>query len=396
MLFCFFEMKIKNLFHKFLESNSTGGILLLCCVVISLLIANTSFADVFQQLLDTHVGGNILGLHLRYSVLMWINDGLMAVFFLLVGLEIKREIVDGELSSFKKASLPILAAFGGVMFPALIFTAFAHSTEYASGWGIPVATDIAFALAVIMMLGKRVPVGLRVFLAALAIVDDLCAILIIALFYSSALNFVYLGFALFVFVSLLLMNRKGIKSLSVYIVGGIAMWYLIHHSGVHATIAGVLTAFAVPMRHGDENSPLIKLEHVLVRPVNLLIMPIFALANTNIMLDVRMLENITTPLGLGICCGLFFGKPIGILLFSWLSIRLKISYLPSGVRWRHILGAGVLAGIGFTMSIFIANLSFSDAFILGEAKLFILLTSIFAGICGFLFLKFYSASLRSH
>lgn len=388
-------MKIKSLFHKFLESNSTGGIFLLCCVVVSLLIANSSLSDGFQRLLDAQIGGDVLGLHLRYSTLMWINDGLMAVFFLLVGLEIKREIVAGELSSFKKASLPILAAMGGVLFPALIFTAFAYGTEYASGWGIPVATDIAFALAVIMMLGRRVPIGLRVFLAALAIADDLCAILIIAVFYSSELNFVYLGLALLIFVSLLWMNKKGVKHLWVYIVGGLILWYLIHHSGVHATIAGVLTAFAIPLRSGDDHSPLIRLEHALVRPVNLLIMPIFALANTNIVLDVSMLQNLTTPLGLGICCGLFFGKPIGILLFSWLSIRLKISYLPSGVKWAHILGAGMLAGIGFTMSIFIANLSFSDAFILGEAKLFILLTSIFAGICGFLFLRIYSASLRS-
>lgn len=388
-------MRIKSLFQKFLESNSTGGILLICCVALSLIIANSPLHEGFEWLLNVELGRNVFGLDLRYSTLVWINDGLMAVFFLLVGLEIKREIVVGELSSFKKATLPIFAALGGVLFPALIFTGFAHGTEYAQGWGIPVATDIAFALAVIMMLGKRIPFGLRIFLAALAIVDDLCAIVIIALFYSSNLQFFYLGLALAVFVVLLILNKRGVHHLAIYLLGGVVMWYLIHHSGIHATIAGVLTAFAVPMGRDDKSSPLVKLEHALVHPVNLLIMPLFALANTNIQVNFKMLEGITSPLGLGICCGLFFGKPIGILLFSWISTRLKISYLPSGVKWLHILGAGILAGIGFTMSIFIANLSFDDAFILGEAKLFILITSVFAGLCGFLFLRVYSKFLKS-
>lgn len=381
----------RKLFQKFLNSNLSGGILLILCVICSLIVANSPLSESFINLLDTKIGAKVGAIDLNYSILTWINDGLMAIFFLMVGLEIKREVVEGELSSFKKATLPIFAAMGGVLFPALIYTFFAHNTPYSEGWGIPVATDIAFALAVVMMLGHRVPPGLKIFLAALAIVDDLCAILIIAVFYNSNLDVFYLLVAIAIFIGLLIMNKRGVKNLWFYLIPGIIMWYLIHHSGVHATIAGVLTAFAIPTGAGKNGiSPLEKLEHKLVNPVNFLIMPIFAFANTNIVLEYKMLEGITSPLGLGICFGLFFGKPLGIFIFSWISTQLKLSHLPKGVTWVHIAGAGILAGIGFTMSIFIAILSFSDAFILGEAKFFVLASSVLSGVFGFVFLSLYN------
>lgn len=313
----------------------------------------------------------------------------MAVFFLLVGLEIKRELVHGELSSFQKASLPILAALGGVLAPALLFTLFNKETETASGWGIPMATDIAFALAIITLLGKRVPASLKIFLAALAIVDDLMAILVIAVFYSSDLHYNYLLYASSLFLLQLLFNRLGIKNLAFYLLPGLFIWYFIHHSGVHATIAGVLTAFSLPTQPSKTTttSPLEKLEHLLVKPVNLLIMPLFALANTNITFKEGMVEGITTPLGLGIILGLLIGKPVGITLFSWISIRMGISKLPNGANWKHISGVGLLGGIGFTMSVFIALLSFpGQHLLLSEAKFSILTGSVLSGIAGYFWL----------
>lgn len=379
-----------KIFKRFSESSSFGGILLIVCVIISLLIANTSFATGFQNFLNTEIGFSTTGIHLDYSILTWINDGLMAVFFLLVGLEIKREIVEGELSSIKHATLPVLAAIGGVIVPAIIYTLFNEGTATANGWGIPMATDIAFALGILSLLGSRVPTGLKIFLAALAIVDDLMAIIVIAIFYSTELHLNYLAFAGAMFALQIAFNRFGVKNIWFYILPGMVMWYFIHHSGIHATIAGVLTALTLPTTEDDVESPLEKLEHALSNPVNYIIMPTFAIANTNITFQEGMVNGLTSNLGLGIVLGLFLGKPIGIFLMSWLSVKLKVAELPEETTWKHIAGLGLLGGIGFTMSIFIALLSFSDVTLQQEAKFAILIASVLSGIVGYTLLSSYN------
>lgn len=374
-------------FKEFIQSGSVGGLLLIVCVLVSLLVANTAAGPVFENFLGTEFGFNTEAVHLKYPILLWINDGLMAIFFLMVGLEIKRELVEGELSSLKKAALPVFAAVGGVVAPATIFFLLNKGTETAPGWGIPMATDIAFAIAIITMLGKKVPASLKIFLAALAIVDDLIAILVIAVFYSSDLHYVYLLYAFGIFVFLLILNRAGVKNLVAYLIPGLFIWYFIHHSGIHATIAGVLTAFTIPTNATAKESPLEKLEHILVNPVNFIIMPLFALANTNIRFEDGMIDGLTTSLGLGIIAGLVLGKPLGISLLTWISVKVGICSLPKGARWSHILGVGMLGGIGFTMSVFIALLSFPGLeIILAEAKFSILTGSILSGALGFFFL----------
>lgn len=376
-----------NVFRNFLRSSNAGGTLLFFAVIISLIVANSSFAQPLQQLLDRQLGFENESIHLKYSILLWINDGLMAIFFLMVGLEIKREIVEGELSSPKKASLPILCALGGAVVPALVYLSMNAESETASGWGIPMATDIAFALAVISLLGNKVPASLKIFLAALAIVDDLIAILVIAFFYSSGIETTYLGYAAIALAVLIAMNRLNIQNPYLYLIPGGFVWYFVHHSGIHATIAGVLVAMTIPTNDTDIESPLERLEHALVKPVNLLIIPIFAFANTNITLENSMVQGITSSLGLGISLGLLLGKPVGILLTAFLCQKLKLSTLPEYATWKHILGVGLLAGIGFTMSIFIALLSFESAIHIAEAKLAILVTSLFAGVVGYLVLR---------
>lgn len=372
-----------NIFKQFFKSGQVGGIMLLICVAISLLIANTSAKDDFALFLETTLGFGAIS----YSILTWINDALMAVFFLLVGLEIKRELMEGELSSIKSATLPVIAALGGMLVPALIYALFNKGTATAGGWGIPMATDIAFALAIIAMLGKNVPASLKIFLAALAIVDDLGAILVIAIFYTQQIHFDQLAMAGGVVVLLGLMNYFGVKNLLFYLIPGIFLWYFIHHSGIHATIAGVLLAFTIPTNESNLPSPLEKLEHFLTIPVNYLIMPVFALANTNITFHQEMFSALVSPLGLGIIIGLFAGKTIGVTFFSWLAVKLKWADLPTGASWKHVLGLGMLAGIGFTMSIFIAMLSFSDVAQISEAKFAILMASVFSGLIGFFFLR---------
>ncbi|MCT1530407.1 MULTISPECIES: Na+/H+ antiporter NhaA [Sphingobacterium] len=376
-----------NVFKDFFASSNAGGIMLFICVVFSMIIANSPLAGALQNLLDHQLGFENDSIHLKYSVLLWINDGLMAIFFLLVGLEIKREIVEGELSSPKKASLPILCAIGGAAVPAIIYLSLNAGQETASGWGIPMATDIAFALAVINLLGNRIPSSLKIFLAALAIVDDLIAILVIAFFYSSGIEVSYLLYAAAGLVILILMNRFNVLNPYLYLIPGVFIWYFVHHSGIHATIAGVLVAMTIPTNDTAIESPLERLEHALTKPVNFFIIPVFAFANTNITLESEMLGGLTSSLGLGITLGLLVGKPIGIMLTSYLCTKAKLSSLPEGSTWRHIFGVGLLAGIGFTMSIFIAILSFNDPLHISEAKLSILITSLLAGVIGFLALN---------
>ena len=372
---------------NFLKHESAGGIILFFCVIISLLIANSPLGAGFNRLLESQIGFDTDSIHLRYSVALWINDGLMAIFFLLVGLEIKRELVEGELASPKKAALPILSAIGGAIIPALIYLFLNSGTATANGWGIPMATDIAFALAVITMLGKRVPLSLKIFLAALAIVDDLLAILVIALFYSAELDIISLAYAGGIFLLLILFNRFGVKNIAFYLIPGVFIWYFIHHSGIHATVAGVLTALTLPTTPVAKESPLEKLEHALIKPVNFLIIPIFALANTNIRFEDGMVDGLFSGLGMGIVLGLLIGKPVGIFLMSWLSVKAKICQLPEGANWIHIIGVGLLAGIGFTMSIFIALLSFVDPELVAVAKFSILTASVLSGVLGFFLLK---------
>ncbi|RRA92299.1 Na+/H+ antiporter NhaA [Paenimyroides viscosum] len=376
-----------TVFKNFVKSNNFGGILLFLCVILSLIVANSPLSNTLQNILDTTLGYENESIHLKYSVSLWINDGFMALFFLLVGLEIKREIVEGELSSPKKALLPILCAIGGAIVPAIIFLLFNNGTETVSGWAIPMATDIAFALAVISLLDKRIPISLKIFLAALAIVDDLIAILVIAFFYSSGIQLGYLGYAAVAMLVLIAMNRFKVKNPYLYLIPGIFIWYFVHHSGIHATIAGVMVAMTLPTNDTAVESPLERLEHALIKPVNFFIIPLFAFANTNITWQSEMVHGLTAPLGLGIFFGLFFGKPIGILLTSWVCTRLGIASLPEGSTWMHIIGVGMLAGIGFTMSIFISILSFKEPLFVSEAKISVLLTSIIAGTIGYLVLK---------
>ena len=375
-------MRITKFFKEFFSNSQSSGILLVFCVLISLMIANSSANAGFQSFLDQSWG--------PYSVSVWINDGLMAVFFLLVGLEIKRELLDGELSNFKNASLPILAAIGGMLVPAVIFTLFNHGTEYSKGWAIPMATDIAFSLAIISMLGKSVPSAVKVFLAALAIVDDLGAIVVIAIFYTDEIHWNYLLYSGIIVAILAVLNFLKVKKHIFYLIPGCVLWYFMHHSGIHATIAGVILAFCIPASKADneEASPLEKLEHFLHIPVSYAIMPIFALANTNITFKEGMVDGLFSNFGYGIVFGLILGKLIGINLFSFIAIKLKISSLPDKSRWVHMIGAGLLAGIGFTMSIFIALLSYKDNQDLQDSAKFAILTaSVLAGFLGYLLLK---------
>ncbi len=381
-------MLITNYFRKFLHSSQSSGILLIVCVAISLMVANSSLGVPFQNILDQKIGTEMFALN--YSLSVWINDGLMAIFFLLVGLEIKREIVEGELSTFKSASLPIVAALGGMIVPGLIFYLFNRGTPYENGWAIPMATDIAFSLAIISMLGKKVPLSLKIFLAALAIVDDLGAIMVIAIFYTDQIHWNYLGLSAIMVAVLVVFNILKIKKHVFYIIPGIFLWYFMHHSGIHATIAGVLLAFTIPTNLSTEEiSPLEKLEQKLHLPVNFLIMPIFALANTNITFKDGMVDGLFTDFGYGIILGLFLGKVIGINLFSWVFIKLKISNLPYQSSWTQMTGVGLLAGIGFTMSIFIALLSFKGfPEIQDEAKFAILVASVLSGFGGYSLLRY--------
>lgn len=374
-------MIITNYFKKFFQIAQSSGNLLIICVILSLLIANSSLGSNFQELLDFRLGS--------YSISLWINDGLMTIFFLLVGLEIKREILEGELSSFKNATLPIFAALGGMLVPAAIFYFFNQGSKYENGWGIPMATDIAFSLAIISMLGKRVPVSIKIFLTALAIVDDLGAIIVIAIFYTEKIETTYLLLSSLVLLILIILNFFKVKRHIFYLIPGIFLWYFMHHSGIHATIAGVLLAFTIPTNESDtEISPLEKLEEKLHTPVNYFIMPLFALANTNIKFHNGMVDGLFTNFGYGIILGLALGKVIGINLFSFIAIKLKLSDLPNNSKWSQMLGAGLLAGIGFTMSIFIALLSYKGELeIQEEAKFAILVASAISGFMGYFLLK---------
>ncbi|MES1222469.1 MAG: Na+/H+ antiporter NhaA, partial [Bacteroidota bacterium] len=348
---------------------------------------NTSFGEGYIHFWHSKLNLSFSTISLDYSVEEWINDGLMAVFFLMVGLEIERELYIGELADFKKALLPILAAIGGMIFPAGLHFLFNRGTDSQSGIGIPMATDIAFALGMLSLLGNKVPPSLKIFLSALAIIDDLGAIIIIAVFYSKGISFVYLSVALGIFLTLLLLNKLKVLNLFFYIIPGIIMWYCMLKSGVHATISGVLLAFAIPFNRGGERNPSEIVQHFLHKPVAFLILPVFALANTCILLGKGWQDTLLHSNSVGIISGLFAGKPLGIVLLCLIAIKLKWSKLPEEMNWHHLIGIGVLAGIGFTMSIFISNMAFDDSALVQSSKIAVLAASLFSCIAGLIILS---------
>ncbi len=371
-------LRSRLLFLDLLKNERTAGLLLVTCTAISLLLTNSAAGAGYAALWHRELIGG--------SVEFWINDGLMAIFFLMVGLELEREVYVGELSNRKQALLPVIAAFGGMLVPAGIHMLFNHGTPTASGAGIPMATDIAFAVGILSLLGNRVPLPMKIFLTALAVIDDLGAIVTIALFYSSGLQWAYLGGAFGVWAVLLLLNRLHVFKLMPYLLLGAVMWWLMLHSGVHATVAGVLLAFAIPFGDGGPDSISWKLQYFLHKPVAFIIMPLFALANTCIALGPDWYGHLLTLNSYGIFLGLVVGKPLGIGLFCALAVGLGICALPTGISWVKLIGAGILAGIGFTMSIFITLLAFNDAEHILMSKTTILLSSAVAGIIGYIWL----------
>ena len=370
------------MFREFTSSEKSGGLVLLFCTIISLIIANGNWGDNYTHFWHQYLDLSVSRIQLNYSVEHWINDGLMAIFFLLVGLEIEREIYVGELSNIRNAILPIVAAVGGMVVPAGIHFLFNGGTPTQSGFGIPMATDIAFTLGMLSLAGARVPYSLKIFLTALAIIDDLGAIIIIAIFYNTGISWVYLGAAAGIFVMLLVFNRLKIHKLPFYLIPGVIMWYCMLKSGVHATITGVLLAFAIPFTKDDDSNPSYHLQHFLHKPVAFIILPIFALANTGIVLAEGWYKQLTLRNDMGIMLGLVLGKPLGILLFCWVLVKVKLAQLPKYVTWRHMAGAGALAGIDFTMSIFISNLAFKDYDVIQFAKVAVLVGSLVAVILG--------------
>lgn len=424
--------RILTPFQNFFSTQASGGIVLFIAAIVAIIWANSPWAHTYHEIWEAHFRIGALNFNIDKPVELWINDGLMAIFFFVVGLEIKRELIIGELSSIKQASLPIMAAIGGMVVPALIFVMFNAGSDTISGWGIPMATDIAFALGVLALLGDKIPVSLKIFLTALAIVDDLGAVLVIAIFYTAELSLIYLGIGIALILTSVLLARLHVRNPFVYAILGVIVWVFFLKSGVHATIAGVLMALTIPGKArinsksfisrsksiisdletnceiGDMvpsskefNSgvfelesncekvmaPMQRLEHGLAPWVAYLIMPIFALANAGLEINPELMGVLFNPITIGIILGLFIGKQIGISLFAWLSVKLKFSDLPEGVTWKKIYGVACLGGIGFTMSLFISNLAYTNSLYQEEAKLGILIASLLSGILGAVILK---------
>jgi len=376
------QRDLSNTFQRFFDSEKSSGILLIACTVISLLITNSSIGTDYLSWWQTRAWG--------LSLEHWINDALMAIFFLLIGLELERELYSGELSNVRNALLPMFAAVGGLAAPALIHYSLNAGTPTQPGIGIPMATDIAFALAVLAILGNRIPASLKVFVVAFAVIDDLAAIIIIAVLYTAEVSVGYLAAALAVWILLFALNRLlRVMSLVPYLLGGALMWFLMLKSGVHATVAGVMLAFAIPFsaKDDDAESPSHRLEHFLHKPVAFIILPLFALANTAILIGTDWMENLASMNSLGIAAGLIVGKPLGVTLLCFAAVASGLCRLPPDLNWRHICGAGILGGIGFTMSIFITNLAFGgNEAVINASKMAIVLASLIAGAIGFLWL----------
>jgi len=374
-------MNASRLFREFFESEKAGSLLLLLVTLLSLTLANSPIQTSYIGFWETKIG--------HHSITHWINDGLMTIFFLLIGLELERELYGGELSNIKNATLPIFGALGGMIVPAGIFLAFNFGTLTQNGAGIPMATDIAFAIGILSLLGNRVPTSLKIFLTALAVIDDLGAILVIAIFYTETISFLYLGLAFGIMGLLFILNRRNVHHLLPYLIGGGLMWYCMLNSGVHATITGVLLAFVIPYGDGGKTTSSYRLQHALHRPVAFVILPLFAIANTCIAIDSNWQEGLAHANSIGIMAGLVLGKPIGILLFTFICVKLGIGSLPKDLQWKQILGAGMLGGIGFTMSIFITLLAFKNdgEDVITYSKIAILVASFVSGTLGFLWLK---------
>lgn len=382
--------------QRFFSSDASGGIILIIAAALAMILANSGLtSQLYQAFLATPVQLKVGPLEINKNMLLWINDALMAVFFLLIGLEVKREMVLGSLATRQQAAFPVIAAVGGMVVPALIYLAFNFQDPVASqGWAIPAATDIAFALGVLALLGSRVPVTLKIFLMALAIIDDLGAIVIIALFYTSDLSVLSLGVAAVAIAALAILNICNVCRTGIYILVGVILWTAVLKSGVHATLAGVIVGFFIPLKEQQGTSPAKQLEHVLHPWVAYLILPLFAFANAGVSLQGVTLEGLTSLLPLGIMAGLFIGKPLGIGLFCWLALRLNLARLPQGTTGKQIFAVSVLCGIGFTMSIFISTLAFGglDPSLITWAKLGILIGSLLAAVTGYSLLRIRSAN----
>jgi len=372
-------MRLTKLFKEFFDSEKAGGLILIFATALSLILANSQWQGSYTEFWATDWGG--------HSITHWINDGLMTIFFLLIGLELEREIYEGELSDIRNASLPIIAALGGMLVPAGIFMLLNYGLPTQSGTGIPMATDIAFAIGILSLLGNKVPASLKVFLIALAVIDDLGAIVVIAIFYSASISLSNLMIALGIYAVLILLNRLKVCNMIPYLIGGILMWYFMLHSGVHATITGVLLAFAIPFGKSIDKSPSYKIQHFIHKPVAFFILPLFAVANTGIVIKSGWQDGLLEMGSLGIIAGLVIGKPLGISLFSYLAVKFKLSKLPTELKWGNIIGVGFLGGIGFTMSIFITLLAYTDVDMANNAKISILVGSVIAAIIGLVWLK---------
>ncbi|MGX9739999.1 Na+/H+ antiporter NhaA [Pseudocitrobacter corydidari] len=377
--------------QRFFHSDASGGIILIIAATLAMLLANMgATSGLYHAFLDTPVQLKVGALEINKNMLLWINDALMAVFFLLIGLEVKREMVEGALATRRQAIFPVVAALGGMVVPALVYLAFNFQDPIASsGWAIPAATDIAFALGVLALLGSRVPASLKIFLMALAIIDDLGAIVIIALFYTHDLSLLSLAIAAAAIAALAILNVSGVRRTGLYILVGVILWTAVLKSGVHATLAGVIVGFFIPLKTENGKSPAKQLEHVLHPWVAFMILPLFAFANAGVSLQGVTLEGLTSLLPLGIIAGLFIGKPLGISLFCWLALKLKLARLPEGANFSQIMAVGLLCGIGFTMSIFIASLAFGavDPELITWAKLGILLGSLLSAVVGYSLLR---------
>lgn len=380
--------RLTALFREFFQSQQSAGILLVVATITSILLANSSISEQYVAFWKTEIGSNFNGFHLQHSITGWINEAWMTIFFLLVGLEIERELYIGELSSRKRAMLPVMAALGGMIFPALVYFLFNFNhPESISGVGIPTATDIAFAIAIMGLLGDRVPPALKVFLTALAIIDDLGAIVVIGIFYGNGFSGLYLILSAIICLTLYFLNRRGNENFWVYIILGLLLWFCMLHSGIHATLSGVILAFALPFKSGSPTTLSYRIEHKIQWPVTYIILPLFALSNTAIAINSEMTGALFSPESLGIFFGLLVGKPLGIVVFSLLAIRLGVASLSASIGKTMLLGAGILGGIGFTMAMFVDNLAFTDTQQIDLGKISILIGSTTAAALGFLLLR---------
>jgi len=375
--------------QEFIKLETSGGVILMIAAIFAMIIANTPLSAIYDLILGTYIKVGIGNFEIAKPAILWINDGLMAIFFFLVGLEIKREVLAGELSSFDKAILPIMAAIGGMAVPGIIFAIVNWGTpENLNGWAIPTATDIAFALGILALIGSRAPIALKIFLLAIAIIDDLGAIVIIAIFYTSELSINALAISMLGFAAAVVLNRMGIQRTAPYLLVGIVMWVFVLKSGVHATLAGVLIAFTIPLKAKDGDEALLyKMEHGLHPWVAFLILPVFAFANAGVNFTGIGIDDLLQPLTLGIAVGLFLGKQIGVFLATWIGVKSGIARLPENVSWKHVYGVACLTGVGFTMSLFIGSLAFTTADVMNAVRLGVVLGSVLSGLFGYVLLK---------